>query len=366
MDGNRTRLAGIACDNRFEGGGAHQVPGHLRCEPYPVIVANVAPMTAPVLFCTDTLWDLRGDEIVSIDPAIEVVRLLGREHVTPSDLERITIAFFSPDAWPDRATNFLGTCVRVPNLEWLQSMSAGTDHSVYTTLRSHGAVVTSAVGAAAPSIAQTVMTYLLALSRELPKLAAAQAARQWSATNIRDLAGMRLGIVGLGAIGAEVARLAAPFGMDVIGMRRTVRGDEPCETWETSRFDDLLRWADAIAVTAPLTNHTRGLFDAEAFAKMRPGAWFVNVGRGEIVNERGLTESLLDGHLGGAGLDVFAVEPLPVESDLWSMPNVIITPHNSGNTERTDRRIVEIFIENFRRRTVGQPLLNVTTEELPG
>ncbi len=323
-------------------------------------------IASPVLFCTDTLWDQRGDEIVSIDPTVEVVRLVGREHVTPSDLERITIAFFSPDAWPDRTTNFMGTCVRAPKLEWLQSMSAGTDHSVYTKLRSHGAVVTSASGATAPSIAQSVMTYLLALSRQLPKLATSQAARRWTPTNIRDLAGMRLGIVGLGAIGTEVARLASPFGMEVIGMRRTVRGDEPCETWETSRFHDLLRWADAIAVTAPLTNDTRGLFDADALATMRPGSWLINVGRGEIIDEQALTESLLDGHLGGAGLDVFAVEPLPAESDLWLMSNVIITPHNSGNTERTDRRIIELFIENFRRRTVGQPLLNVTTDELSG
>ena len=317
-----------------------------------------------MLFCTDTMWDERGDEIVSIDPTIEVVRLVGHEHITPSDLERITIAFFSPDAYPNRVSKFMGTCVRAPKLEWLQSMSAGTDHPVYATLRSHGVVVTSSVGAAAPSIAQTVITYLLALSRHLPELSAAQAARHWARLQIRDLAGMRLGIVGLGAIGEEVARIATAFEMDVIGVRRTVRGDETCTTWASSRLPDLLRWADAIAVTAPLNNDTRGLFDATAFATMRRGAWFINVGRGEIVDERAMTEALLDGHLGAAGLDVFAVEPLPADSDLWTMPNVIITPHASGETERTDRRTVELFLDNLRRRTTGRPLKNVTSDEL--
>src|SRR5690606_32631440 len=129
-----------------------------------------------------------------------------------------------------------------------------------------------------------------------------------------DLHGMRLGIVGLGAIGSETARLAQAFGMHVIGLRRNPTGDEPCETWSPDRLVELLGWADAIAVTAPLTDATRGAFDAAAFAAMRPGAWFVNVGRGEIVVEPALVQALVDGHLGGAALDVFATEPLPADS----------------------------------------------------
>ena len=113
-----------------------------------------------------------------------------------------------------------------------------------------------------------------------------------------------------------------------------------------------------------LTDATRGMFDHDAFAAMRPGAWFVNVGRGEVVDETALVAALQSGRLGGAGLDVFAVEPLPAESPLWTLPNVIVTPHSSGTTTRSDRRTVELFIDNFARHTRGDPLLNVTVDEL--
>jgi phosphoglycerate dehydrogenase-like enzyme len=321
-------------------------------------------MPGTVFFCTDTFWDQRGDDIVAIDPTVEIVRLVGTEHITAGDLERITVAFFSPDAWPDRASNFMGSCVRATNLEWLHTMSAGTDHPVFGMLRGRGVTVTNSSGAAAPSIAQTVMLYLLALGRELPRMTRSQVARRWDPIASHDLHGMRLGIVGLGAIGSEVARLAAAFGMDVVGLRRSVRGDEACETWAHDRFGELLARSDAIAVTAPLTVDTRGLFDSDAFAAMRPGAWFVNVGRGEIVDEAALVDALVDEHLGGAGLDVFASEPLPADSPLWMLPNVIITPHSSGSTDRTHDRAVDLFVENFRRHTDGDTLRNVTSDEL--
>ena len=321
-------------------------------------------MAATVLFCTDAFWDGYGEQIVAIDPTVEVVRLVDDDQVTGGDLERITTAFFSPDLFTGRGTAFFGACLRAPNLRWFQSSTAGTEEQVFSRLRANGVTVTSAVGAAAPSIAQSVLLYLLALSRELPRLARAQAQRKWDPITATDLDGLRLGIVGMGAIGGEVARLAAPFGVECIGLRRTPRGDEPCETWTHGRFRELLAWADAVAATAPLTDATRGLFGRGAFAAMRPGAWFVNVGRGEVVDEPALVAALQSGHLGGAGLDVFAVEPLPADSPLWALPNAIITPHSSGTTLRSDRRAVELFIENFSRHTRGDPLVNVTVDEL--
>jgi len=313
-----------------------------------------------VLFCSDTFWHERGNEITMIEPAIDVVQLVGDELVSDDDLERITIAFFSGDTWPDRAGRFLGSCTRAPELEWLQTFSAGTDHPVFTTIRDAGVVVTNSAGSPAPSIAQTVIMYLLALSRDLPRLARAQAERRWEPGPARDLDGLRLGIVGMGEIGTEVARLATPFGMDVVGLRRTVRGHEICETWPDDRLDDLLERSEAIVVAAPLTEQTRGLFDAAAFARMRSGAWFVNVRRGEVVDERALTSTLTDGHLGGAGLDVFATEPLPDDSPSWTLPNVIITPHSSRTTDRSRRRSVDQFVEKFRRWTSGESLRNIT------
>jgi D-2-hydroxyacid dehydrogenase (NADP+) len=318
-------------------------------------------MTAPVLFCTDVFWDQCGDEVVAIDPTIEVVRLIGDQPMLPSDLARITIAFFSPDVWPDRPADFMRPCLKADRLEWLQTIAAGTDHSVYQRIRDKGALVTNGVGAAAPSIAETVMMYLLALGRGLPRLGRAQAERRWDSQVIRDLAGMRLGIVGFGAIGAAIANLADAFDMETIGLRRTTRGDERRQIWGPDRFDELLGWADAIVVAAPLNGETRGLFDERAFTTMRPGSWFINVGRGEIVDEPALIAALDSDHIAGAGLDVFATEPLPADSPLWILPNVIITPHSSARTARTDQRAIEIFYENLRRRTAGDDLVNLTS-----
>jgi phosphoglycerate dehydrogenase-like enzyme len=321
-------------------------------------------MPGPVFFCTDTFWEAHGTAVHAIDPSIEIVQLEGDRQVEPADLDRITMAFFSPDTWPDRSAKFMGICVRAPNLRWLQTFSAGTDHPVFTAIRGRGVTITNGSGASAPSIAQTVLLYLLALSRDLPALGRAQAAREWVTVRAHDLHGMRVGIVGLGAIGAEVARLADAFGMEVIGLRRSPRGDEGCETWTDDRLGELLGWADAVVVTAPLTDDTRGMFDADAFAAMRRGAWFVNVGRGEIVDEQALIDALAGGQLGGAGLDVFATEPLPAESPLWTLPNVIVTPHASGDTDRSDQRAIDIFFDNLRRHAAGDELNNVTADEL--
>lgn len=317
-------------------------------------------MSSPtVLFCSDEFWDAHGATLTDIDRTLEAVQLVGDDPVAEADLGRIDIAFFSGDLYPARSLAFLRTCTQVPNLRWLQSFSAGTDHPIFGAIGERGAVVTNSSGSSAPSIAQTVMLYLLALSRDLPRLTRAQAEHWWAPADSVDLHGLRLGIVGLGAIGSEVARLAQAFGMEAVGLRRTVRGDEICETWPNDRLHELLGRSDAVVVAAPLTDDTRNLIDADALAAMPAGSWFVNVGRGEIVVEDALVDALRSGHLAGAGLDVFATEPLPDDSPLWDLPDVIITPHSSGSTDRSRDRSVEQFVENFRRFTDGQPLVNV-------
>jgi phosphoglycerate dehydrogenase-like enzyme len=318
-------------------------------------------MSATVLFCTDTFWDEAGDRIVATDPTIEVIRLVGDERVIASDVDRITAACFSSDAYPDRMSPFLGVCINAPQLRWLHTSFAGTDHPVFDRFLDRGVTLTNGIGVSAPSIASTVMLYLLALSRDLPRWTREQDARHWEPRRFNDLAGMHLGIIGMGAIGSEVARLAAAFEMEIVGLRRRPRGDEPCTTWPTDDLPRLLAWADAVVTCVPLTDDTRGMIDAGAFAAMRQGAWFVNVGRGEVVDEAALVDALARGHLGGAGLDVFTVEPLPAESPLWSMPNVIITPHSSGITFRSYRRSIDLFLDNFDRYTRGEALRNVVS-----
>jgi phosphoglycerate dehydrogenase-like enzyme len=146
--------------------------------------------------------------------------------------------------------------------------------------------------------------------------------------------------------------------MRVIGLRRTPRGDEPCETWPLSRLYDLLPRADAVVLALPLTDATRHILDAPAIAAMKSGALVVNVGRGELVDESALVAALEKGALRGAGLDVFEREPLPPASPLWSLPGVIVTPHASGRTPGNHGRAELLFLENLARFFRGEPLHN--------
>jgi phosphoglycerate dehydrogenase-like enzyme len=300
-----------------------------------------------VLLVTDTVWERRGAEIMAIAPAIAVVRLEGRNPVADDDLARITLAYFSNDVWPDRTSDFLRVCLAAPRLRWMQSASAGSDHPVFARFAERGVRLDFGIGTSAASIAQTAMLYLLALARDLPEFAAAQRDHRWEPRHTTDLGDMVIGIIGLGSIGAEVARLVSAFGARVIGVRRSPTGDEPCETWPEERRDELLGLADAVIVCTPLTDATRRSIGAAEFAAMRPGALFVNVGRGECVDEEALIAALASGHLGGAGLDVFVTEPLPDDSPLWDMPRVIITPHASGITDRTARSAEALFLRNL-------------------
>ncbi|MCX5739031.1 MAG: D-2-hydroxyacid dehydrogenase, partial [Proteobacteria bacterium] len=140
--------------------------------------------------------------------------------------------------------------------------------------------------------------------------------------------------------------------------RRTPRGDEPCETWPMARLDELLAQVDGLVLALPLSEDTKQVLDARRLALMKRGAWLVNVGRGGLVDEAALISALQSGQLGGAGLDVFEVEPLPPESPLWSMPNVIVTPHNSGDSPANLHRATAIFLDNLGRYVRGEALCN--------
>jgi phosphoglycerate dehydrogenase-like enzyme len=274
------------------------------------------------------------------------------------DAAAVELAYFSGDFFPDRVRDFALALRDAPRLRWLHTFSAGVDHPWFQALRQRGIRITTSSGAHAVPIAQTVMLYLLALSRGLPAWIDAQRRRAWETHPIVDLQGLVLGVVGLGPIGCEVARLGTSLGMRVIGARRTPRGDEPCETWPLARLDALCARADALVLALPLADETRHLFDAARLARMKPGAWLVNVGRGALVDEPALVEALRSGHLGGAGLDVFETEPLTPESPLWTMPNVIATPHNSGDAPDNLIRASEIFVDNLGRYRRGEPLRN--------
>jgi phosphoglycerate dehydrogenase-like enzyme len=203
---------------------------------------------------------------------------------------------------------------------------------------------------------------MFALSRRLHFFVKAQAERRWERRGrLGELEGATLGVIGVGAIGAKLAEKARGVGMRVLGLRRDPA--RACPNVEHMFGPDglhaLLAQADWVAITAALTPETQGLFGAAELAAMKPGAYLINIGRGAIVDEQALIAALRDGGIGGAGLDVFEHEPLPDDSPLWTLKNVIVTPHFAGATPHYAERVTDIFVDNLARYRRGEPLRNV-------
>jgi phosphoglycerate dehydrogenase-like enzyme len=216
-----------------------------------------------------------------------------------------------------------------------------------------------------PNIPEHVLALLLAFARRLPQLLSAQRDRRWRDTEthaeVFEVSGQTLLLVGMGDIGLATGERAAALGMEVTGFRR--RSGQPTPEFVTrvywqEELHEALGNADHVLVSLPLTPATRGLIDAEALAAMRPGAFLYNVGRGPVVDQAALEAALAEGLLGGAGLDVTDPEPLPPESPLWAMENVIITAHTSGASPRYWDRAIELVVENVRRFRAGEELVN--------
>lgn len=293
-------------------------------------------------------------------PDLRTVVLPREGRVPDPDIAAIDVAVFSADLWTEgRGPSFMKVALQAPALQWLHMFSAGLDDPVFDQFRERGVKVTHSAGSSATPIAHTVMMQLVAMCRNGRQLAVAQSNRDWLDVDVVDVEGRTVGIIGFGAIGAEVARLAAAFGMHPIGMRRSPRGDEPCPVWATDRLHELLRIADDIVLCAPLNESTNGMIGAAELALLRPGTHLVNVGRGQLIDEPALVDALTTGRLAAAALDVFAVEPLPIDSPLWTLPNVIVTPHTAGATPLAAERAAEVFLRNLTRWAQGEQLLNL-------
>ncbi|MDQ0569675.1 phosphoglycerate dehydrogenase-like enzyme [Variovorax paradoxus] len=251
-----------------------------------------------------------------------------------------------------------------PSLRWVHAHSSGADRPVYGELRARGVAVTTSSGANAGVVVQTALAGVLMLARCFPQLLAAQRNRNWAplvgSGLPRDLAGQTAVIVGWGPIGQGLASLLSVLGLRVVAVRNSSATAAPpaAETVSYERIGEVLPQADWLALCCPLTERTRGLIDAVALARLPVGARLVNVARGEVVHEAALIDALQAGALAGAYLDVFAHEPLPAESPLWEMPNVIVTPHTAGHSDGNEARVAAIFLDNLRRWAEGQPLLN--------
>ncbi len=236
----------------------------------------------------------------------------------------------------------------VPGLRWIQSVSAGTDQFPLDGLRDAEVVLTSAVGIHDVQVSEHAFGLLLGLTRGIGASVRNQTNRVWEWPTVVDLSGMTLGVLGLGVIGEAVARRAKAFGMHVLGTKRSIVGYSGAadEAFGPEKTLEVFRRSDAVIVTLPGNPETEGVVGSEELHALA-GGFFINVGRGSVVDELALIEALRSGGLRGAGLDVFRQEPLSEDSPLWSMPNVIITPHLAGASPRYGERLAELFARNL-------------------
>jgi phosphoglycerate dehydrogenase-like enzyme len=255
-----------------------------------------------------------------------------------------------------------------PALKWLQLTSAGVDRLLDApVVRSH-VTVTTASGIHAVPISEYVIGAMLAFAKGFPRAMRAQRERAWRPYWPEELEQKTVGILGMGAIGARVALLCRAMGMRVLAMRRSVKhrmtgdgtGDPSVhEMLPPSELAYLLSESDYVVAAVPLTGETRGMIGEEQLRAMKPSAVIINIARGAIIDEQALVRALRESWIAGAALDVFQPEPLPAESELWGLENVILTPHISGGTPRYMARAVELFCENLRRYLASEPLRNV-------
>lgn len=256
---------------------------------------------------------------------------------------------------------------RAPGVRWIQATSAGIGNFVRRNRyaeRMPETVFTTASGVHARPLAEFCLMAMLAHVRGLLPTLEAQRARRWERFAGSDLEGRTVVVLGHGRIGAEVGRVARALGMRVVGIKRHPGGIEPGsvhadELHGPGALRSLLPRADFLVLAAPHTDATQAILGAAELAALPPGAVLINVGRGALVDEPALVEALASEHLAAAWLDVFATEPLPADSPLWAMPNVVVSPHSGSTSNGENGRITDLFCENLRRWQAREPLLNV-------
>lgn len=256
--------------------------------------------------------------------------------------------------------------VRRGRLQWIQSSAAGLDHCLAPAVVASNITVTSASGVLADQVAEQTMALLTGLLRDLPRFLRAQAEHEFIRRPTRDLTRKTIGILGFGGNGRRLAEVLRPFKGRIIATDwfPNDKPDTVDELWSASRNEELIASVDVLVLAAPLTDATRGLINARTLATMRPGSVLINVARGKLVVEKDLISALQVGTLSGFATDVTEVEPLAVNSSLWDLTNVIITPHVGGQSARRIDDMTDFFCENLRRRSSAEPLLNLVDKQL--
>ncbi len=256
---------------------------------------------------------------------------------------------------------------RAPTLKWVQVMSAGVDRFLDNEFRQSSVILTNVSGIHATAISEIVLGLMLMFAKQAPLCFQLKQQKQWKRFTPAVLRSKTVGIVGLGHIGREVARLAKALGMRVIATRRSARRVISARyvvvLLPQEQRPHLLSDSGFVVLSLPLTPETNELIGEEELRMMKSTAYIINIARGNIVDEKALIRALEEKWIAGAGLDVFAIEPLPADSKLWEFPNVILTPHIAGDMEDYNARATRIFCENLRRYLNGEKLLNVVSKK---
>ena len=300
--------------------------------------------------------------------------------VNAPDAEAALAAMPEADAFFGKLTPEL--LARATRLRWVQSPTASLEHYLFPALVEHSCVLTNMRGLYSDLIAEHVLGMMLSFTRNLHTYVRNQLVCRWEPAGgesqrasfttgpgvmseidraHRNLGDLTLGIVGLGSIGTEIARCGACFGMRILAVD-PLRSEPPPgveAVWPVERLDDMLGQCDFVVIAAPHTPETEGLFGRRQFQTMKDSAVLINIGRGVIVKLDDLTAALAAGEIGGAGLDVFEIEPLPADHPLWLRDDVLITPHVAGQSPRVAARHLGVLLENVGRFVQGEPLLNI-------
>ncbi len=308
----------------------------------------------------------REDDLARIRAAAPGARLVNvsLEGLSDSPLDDVEVLLRGPMP----AASFDRLLSRCPRLTWVHSATAGVERVLTPEAAERGITITNARGVFSEPIAEYTMMMILSIVRRLPELMELQRERTWQPLPARELRQVTIGIVGLGSIGRNVARLALGFGARVIGTRK-----EPDEVRDFAEpipegldrilphegLPELLAESDFVVLAVPLTPDTDKLMDATRLAMMKPGSWLINVARGRLVDQRALLRALRSGPLEGAVLDTLWEEPLPRTSPLWEAPGLIITPHTSWSSGRVLDRSIELFCDNLARFRDGGEMLNL-------
>lgn len=313
------------------------------------------------------------NQIMQASPRLEIEKVVARkvDEINEEVWKRVEVLY---------TNRVLPEPEQAPNLRWIQFHWAGLDHALDNPiLHQEGLAVTSMSGASAPQMAEHAVMMMLALGHHLPDVFAHQKkadwpSGRWELFNPLEIRDSTVGIVGYGSIGRQIARILQVFGATVLATKRDVfhpedagfalegigdpGGDLVNRLYPPQALCSMMKECDYVVVTLPRTTTTRGLIGAQELAALKPGAYLVDISRGEIVDHAALIPLLRDHKIAGAALDVYPQEPLPADNPLWKLPNIILTPHIAGFSPHYDERAVSLFVQNLRCYLDGQPLYN--------